>query len=1266
MTISRWKKAVYEVCLTQLLERIQTPSAGSSKSNSKDGATNEDGQPPSRTRFHLRWRVGWYLYKLERFEECIESLTQLCDDVYAIEDAKERKKLTQLTADHYHLIHLTIARCGLQMYLATNDYDMLVTSHEEYEDAMINLTVDLSAMLRLPPVMMEHARVLEFYGSFDSALEVYGKVLTNFPTFKGYFDALYRTAIVGLHMAAVKKTVAGTDGASKAVEIEEAVDKCIDIFQFLLEALPTNIDEVHIVLLYLRAFEISASPQQRFRAVGIMASLFEVCKRKQVGVPKHATLSREEKSTGSSKNILDTLDRNARAKEELRAWQSDLGTWLEIGRYCISGHEPLLARIAFAKFEEEARKKVPPGKDMSLVVSYDTAYFLARHFQAQRDYVTAFRYAEIGLHHDRYNRHLRELLVELQAHVPVTGARWSDQIQREIASATRIIRCWKNRAWTPGFRRRLKEQVVREMEQRLAANRFDVVARSVLAYYARDTYRHRFLFEEACARRIQRVYRDYRKHYVWLEAQRRHIATLASDALHRFHRRPFSPRARAEVLRLATHRLMSRRHPIQTALRSIQQQQESLLRLVRFVKALLLQRAIKRRIHEKHRLLELERHRQSRRIQSWVRVFLARRRILRLRLELQLRSAAARKIQDFYRRYRKLRKRHFLHRRLRRMHQRDRQAMMRKQVQRARHRQQQQAAGAGNGADEDDEDDEDEDDPALFMSSSASAATILHALKHRAMLTLRRLLTPHVRALLQRRRRGEEVHKQRTRRFMERTRLLADGQRQVMAAVRIQRFYRSRVAGFWFAVTRKLVRQRRRRRRAQHFYARKTQDRHILSHMSRAARHALLADRHDEVAAQSTDTQVLQQWVFVPPGLDPLHPDFRRLCAQDVAVLLGARDCTASNLQMLGLALCQPQCRLRCLFFVDCDVFAQQPDAPLEVFFKGLRRCASLRALLLLGGRWPAAALRSLFHLVQVENPRIESLCVEQVALGGGTAETLVLRSARLLGDFLNYSLRASGLGGLRELSLHGCGLWDSHVAELCRGLEVSAALQSLTLSLNLLSDDALLLLLRAMQANKHQPLRRLDLQDNLVRLSSRDLRDALHAFRNVHAAPPRALVSPAGRVAPAASAYLRPLQLAGAAPRPKKLPPTFSLPATHFRDACVVDLRRNFIAEPFDCVASAAAQHLPCPQLSLLQDAPVATDAAPPPPPASKTASKTPQLSSVLLQALHHASSQAASSPPVGTAGDDGHRGAAAARKTRRPIARAASFVSVGSVDSA
>lgn len=1257
---------MYEVCLTQLLEHLQTSSPGSSKISKETGA-NDDGSPLQRTSFHLRWRVGWYLFKLERYEECIESLTQLCDDVYAIDDLKERKKLTQLTADQYHSIHLTIARSSLQLYLATNDYDMLVTSHEEYEDAMANLTVDLSAMLRLPPVMMEHARVLEFYGSFDSALEVYGKVLTNFPTFKGYFDALYRTAIVGLHMATVRKA-ANTDGASKAVEIEEAVDKCIDIFQFLLEALPTNIDEVHIVLLYLRAFEVSASPQQRFRAVGIMASLFEVCKRKQVAVAKHASPQREEKRSGSSKNILDTLDRNAKAKEELRAWQSDLDTWLEIGRYCIAGHEPLLARIAFAKFDDEARKKVPPGKDMSLVVSYDTAYFLARHFQAQRDYVTAFRYAEIGLHHDRYNRHLRELLVELQAHVPVTGARWSDQIQREITSATRIIRCWKSRAWTPGFRRRLKEQVVREMEQRLAANRFDVVARSVLAYYARDTYRHRFLFEEACARRIQRVFRDYRKHYVWLEAQRRHIATLASDALHRFHRRPFSPRARAEVQRLATHRLMSRRHPIQTALRSIQQQQESLLRLVRFVKAFLLQRAIRRRIQEKHRLLELERHRQSRRIQNWVRVFLARRRILRLRLELQLRSAAARKIQDFYRRYRQLRKRHFLHRRLRRMHQRDRQAMMRKQVQRARHRQQQsQKAGGGDDGGDDadaDHDEDDDDDAALFMSSSASAATILLALKHRAMLTLRRLLTPHVRALLQRRRRGEEVHKQRTRRFMERTRLLADGQRQVVAAVRIQRFYRSRVAGFWFAVTRKLVRQRRRRRRAQHFYARKTQDRHILSHMSRAARHALLAERHDEVAAQTTDTQVLQQWVFVPPGLDPLHADFRRLCAQQVAVFLGARDCTASNLQMLGLALSQPQCRLRCLFFIDCDVFAQQPDASLDVFFRGLRRCASLRAVLLLGGRWPAAALRSLFHLVQVENPRIESLCVEQVALGGGTAETLVLRSARLLSDFLNYSLRASGLGGLRELSLHGCGLWDSHVAELCRGLEVSAALQSLTLSLNLLSDDALLLLLRAMEANKHQPLRRLDLQDNLVRLSSRDLRDTLHAFRNVHAAP-RATGGHAARATPAAAApYLRPLQLAGAAPRPKKLPPTFSLPAPHFRDACVVDLRRNFIAEPFDCAASAAAQHLPCPQLALLQDAPVATDAAPPPP--SKAPSKAPQLSSVLLQALHHASGQAQATRPDAAAGDDERRGGAAARKTRRPIARAASFVSVGSVDSA
>lgn len=1568
IAIARWKKAVHIICLELLnvqlvnktTELAHSSTLNSNKHNAQTTANNsgrksnnsnqhtansashgysphlhsshskhhqpqiETSEPvplsaiESRTIFHLRYRIGYYLFQLRRYPACIEQLNSLCDDLYAIEDVKERKRQSRMSADHFLRLHLTLARAARQQFLVSFDPALLVLACEEFQDACSNITLDLSTMLRLPMVLLEYAHVLELSQSFDAALEVYARILSNFPTFRGYFDALYRSAIVGLHLAGLKKATSSAT-PQQLLQVEDTVAQCLDTFQFLLEALPRHIDEVHIVLLYMRCFELSSSPQQRFRAVGVLGSLFEVCRKNGVATlpaaassmavgrtmtptdddesgsssgpslaktpktpksPKSSS-NKNNKNNNNKTNILDNLQKAARDKELMREWSTKLQTWLSLGHYCLrrpslpptddaalpneihsnggnsnggsigsgsgsgselrhapppsssaaSGlsaaesalfeepylyYEPLIARICFLKYEEEAQKQVPPGKDLSLVISFDDALFLARHFQVmQRDYATAFRYAEIGLHHDRYNRQLRELLIELQPHLPNHGSssssggkqiRWSDQIQREINSATRIIRCWKNRVWTAGFRRRLKSKLVQEMESRLARDRFgDAESRRSLQYYARDTHRHQFLFEDACARRIQRVYRQYRRLFVWRETQRRHYLGRATEALHRFQKRPFSPRAREEVKRLAVHRHVSRRHPIQAAYRAIEQQQLCLLRLMRLVKTFLLHRAINRRIAHRRMLQAEAQLRSVLRLQTWLRVLLARRKIRRVQAELQRRHQAAKVLQQAYRRYRTLRKRHFLHRRLRRMHQKDRHTVMRKQVQalRYKHKQQQlqhqqqkaegdessstaaaihasdvavisssgnERSGKGSGKskqlsskkharkepghtiregergateneeeedaaalddelrwemdEEEEEGDEEGSQLRMLLSSSASAASILQALQHRALLTLRRLFRPFVGRYLAKRSQSLTQHVARTTRFQQRRRLLLETQHLLLAVVKVQRFYRARVANFWFAVTRHVVRQRRRRNRNTTYYTTyKPQDKHTLRHLSSTARHCVFdqcdaatatpttADvgvgvgvRHhnylethtlyDAVAATHGETQFLQQWRW--PGVAPQSslPSGRTVSqeileARDTLVFFGAQDCSVSRLQLLGLCLQQRHCRMKCLFFVDCSLFAQygdraaspphhQPinhhhqqqqqqgseeekregneDEVLEVFFAGLCRAASLQSIVILGGQWSRAILQRLFRLVQVENPRIRHLCIEQVCLRGGTAELLCQRAARVLQDFFNYALSSSstyptisssssptplpylslagsrvggnfgaggggvtsnvsakGLGGLTSLSLHGCGLWDSHIALLTEGLSVTASLQSLSLSLNLLTDEGLESLVEAMQRNKRQPLRVLDLQHNLVRLSHRPLLDLLHAFRNMHDVSASAPTSSFLTISCSKSSNGGGGGGGGgnAFAVNKKAKPSFPLPhyaapshpshssssspsssstpfsaSAHYRAPCVIDLRHNPIAAAFDCIASAVSQGLPATQLTLWQDA--------------------------------------------------------------------------------
>ena len=109
------------------------------------------------------------------------------------------------------------------------------------------MPIGLTAMFRLPALLLEFGRVLELYGAFEAAMEVYGRILGNFPNFRGYFDAMYRSAIIGRHLA---------DLMSTPKQREDTLNKCTDINQFLLEALPVTIDSVSEcdVLLLLLSF----------------------------------------------------------------------------------------------------------------------------------------------------------------------------------------------------------------------------------------------------------------------------------------------------------------------------------------------------------------------------------------------------------------------------------------------------------------------------------------------------------------------------------------------------------------------------------------------------------------------------------------------------------------------------------------------------------------------------------------------------------------------------------------------------------------------------------------------------------------------------------------------------------------------------------------------------------------------------------------------------------------------------------------------------
>lgn len=131
--------------------------------------------------------------------------------------------------------HLTAGRCCVRLFFEQKSHYHLENAYRHYQNAVDTMTVDLSTMFRLPALLLEFGRVLEHYGAFEPSIEVYSKILSGFPNFRGYFDAMYRTAVVGRHLAELMTTPKQRD---------DTLNKCIDILQFLLEALPATLDSV--------------------------------------------------------------------------------------------------------------------------------------------------------------------------------------------------------------------------------------------------------------------------------------------------------------------------------------------------------------------------------------------------------------------------------------------------------------------------------------------------------------------------------------------------------------------------------------------------------------------------------------------------------------------------------------------------------------------------------------------------------------------------------------------------------------------------------------------------------------------------------------------------------------------------------------------------------------------------------------------------------------------------------------------------------------
>lgn len=179
---------------------------------------------------HLQWRLAFNLYSAGEYLEALPMLEKVAsqEEICFSDD----ENITSL-------VHQTAGRCACQLFHATSQHSHLERAYIHYQNAVETMVINLYTMFKLPLLLLEFGRVMEYYGAFEAAHDIYGRILKGFPNFRGYFDALYRTAIVGRHLASLL-----TEESAR----EESLNKCLDVLQFLLEALPPTIVDVSTIL----------------------------------------------------------------------------------------------------------------------------------------------------------------------------------------------------------------------------------------------------------------------------------------------------------------------------------------------------------------------------------------------------------------------------------------------------------------------------------------------------------------------------------------------------------------------------------------------------------------------------------------------------------------------------------------------------------------------------------------------------------------------------------------------------------------------------------------------------------------------------------------------------------------------------------------------------------------------------------------------------------------------------------------------------------
>ena len=351
------------------------------------------------------------------------------------------------------------------------------------------------------------------------------------------------------------------------------LNKCIDIFQFLLEAVPPSIQETHLVLLYAKSLDSSDDASIKFRAQEAYGALWNLCK-------------------GSKPSIA-----NADKYKTYKEWCDDPITWFALSDMVAGTEEPIVARNGFDLFRAKVAQAVGQGKEIP-GLGAEMWLRCAQNSAAFQDFETAIEFGQKGLEINRLHKETRAFLSQNSPMHQATFDKEKDAVRF-------LSKQWLERCFTSGYRKKVKAKVVTDLEEHFETNRFDMQARESLAYYAKDKWRAKFLFESECAAKIQICFKEAQERWRWQAPIRMKLVERATGAYRAFMKDPLNRENRDAVLEVTAHRFCSKKHIIRKLVPILEKQAKSIKCIAKSYKAYSLRRNVRKAIAARHHRAEM-------------------------------------------------------------------------------------------------------------------------------------------------------------------------------------------------------------------------------------------------------------------------------------------------------------------------------------------------------------------------------------------------------------------------------------------------------------------------------------------------------------------------------------------------------------------------------------------------------------------------------------------------------------------------------------